>query len=262
MTLPSKAAEIVRIPFHGSEILAVGNDGRPHLFLRPIIESLGIDFSTQVRKLKAKSWACVGTMPTQLPNDTQTREHVVVDVRTFLMLLATIDENRVNEAARPTLVALQNEIADVVEAYFTKGGAINPAATEGQLATIIGQAEGQMQVLQLAQGLVDPTWLEGLARHTIARSQGIEPDIEPSTRPLTVGEYLQDNGVTGAALRSLSPKFGTKLKKLYIAKYKAEPGKSDRFVDGALRPVAVYTEAHRAMFDEVFVALVGKDKAA
>lgn len=65
--------------------------------------------------------------------DGKTRQMVAVDVRTFLMLLATIDARRVSEAARPLLVAYQAEVANVIEACWTKGGVINPRATEDQL---------------------------------------------------------------------------------------------------------------------------------
>lgn len=112
--------------------------------------------------------------------------------------------------------------------------------------------EGQMRVLQLATGLVDPAWLEAKTRHTIARALGEQPEIDPATRPLTVGEYLQDRGLSGAALRSASTKFGRRLKALYRETHGAEPAQVERFVDNALRPVAGYTEADRGLFDTVW----------
>lgn len=261
LTLPP-TAEVVRIPFRDGEVLAVDRDGKPNIFLKPVIDGLGIDYSTQVRKLKAKSWASVGTMPTQLPNDSQTREHVVVDVRTFLMLLATIDEHRVSDEARESLIAYQNEVADVIEAYWTQGGAINPRATEDQLTAIINRAEGQARVLKALGGIVDAAWLEAKGRHVAARALGEEPEISLDSRPLTVGEYLQDKGVTGAALRAMSTGFGKKVKALYIQRYDTEPPMVERFVDGALRDVKGYTEAHRNLFDVVWASYADEGVAA
>lgn len=247
-------SELIRIPFHGTEVLTVEVDGRPHVVLRPAIEALGLDYRTQYRKLQEKSWAVMGMAPTT-GADGKTYQMVTVDVRTFLMLLATIDEHRVKPEVRPLLVAFQAEVADAIEAYWTRGGAINPRATDDQLAAIIGRARAQMEVLRLADGLVSRDWLEAKARHVAARALGEEPEIDLARRPLTVGEYLEERGITGPALRSLSPAFGKTVKRLYRDRYDREPPQVDRFVDGALRKVAAYTEADRELFDAAFVLI-------
>lgn len=247
-------SELIRIPFHGTEVLTVEVDGRPHVVLKPAIEALGLDYRTQHRKLQEKSWAVVGMAPTT-GADGKTYQMVTVDVRTFLMLLATIDEHRVKPEVRPLLVAFQAEVADAIEAYWTRGGAINPRATDDQLAAIIGRARAQMEVLRLADGLVSRDWLEAKARHVAARALGEEPEIDLARRPLTVGEYLEERGITGPALRSLSPAFGKTVKRLYRDRYDREPPQVDRFVDGALRKVAAYTEADRELFDAAFVLI-------
>lgn len=116
--------EIVTIPFHNGEVLAVEADGKPRVILRPALEHLGVDYSTQLAKLRRRSWASVGLCPTQ----DQYRDMVTVDVRTFLMLLATIDESRVAPEVRSLLVAYQNEVADVIDRHFNRdGSAYDPA---------------------------------------------------------------------------------------------------------------------------------------
>lgn len=183
---------------------------------------------------------------------------VTVDVRTFLMLLATIDENRVAPDVRSKLVTYQAEVADAIESYFIRGGAINPRATEEQLVSIANITERRLVMLRAAAGLVDAAWLEAKTRHEIARGLGEEPEVDPAQRPLTTGEFLQDKGVTGKALRSLSPKFGKRVKELYRIEHDgAEPAMTERFVDGALRPVAGYTEQHRRLFEAVWVDMDG-----
>lgn len=247
--------EIVPVPFHGDEVLTVKVGGKPHIVLKPAVERLGLDYSSQLAKLKGKSWACVGQSTMQLPGQGQRRDVATVDVRTFVMLLATIDERRVKAEARPMLVAYQSEVADAIEQYWTQGGAINPRATADQLDAIARRARTQMEVLRLADGLVDPAWLEAKSRHVAARALGEEPELDPAHRPLTVGEYLEGRGVAGAALRKLSPTFGKRLKAAYVSVRGREPGTSERFVDGALRPVAAYTEADRPLFDAVWGSL-------
>jgi hypothetical protein len=253
--------DIVRIPFNGGEVLAVDSNGKPHVLLRPAIERLGIDYSNQLRKLKGKSWASVVTSTMQLPGDNQSREHAVVDVRTFLMLLATIDENRVSKEARPLLVAYQSEVADAIESYWTKGGAINSRATEDQLAAIINRAKGQADVLAALRGIVAPSWLEAKARHVAARALGEEPEVDPMARPLTVGEFLEDKGLTAAERRSVGSKLGGRVKGLFIGEHGRMPEQVDRFIDGALRPVYAYTEADRPLFELAWSALSASTRA-
>ncbi|TVS21251.1 hypothetical protein EKI51_07160 [Corynebacterium sanguinis] len=62
---------------------AVEIDGEPHVVFRPLVEALGLDFASQLTKLKGKSWACVAKIATRLPGDTQRREHIVVNLKTL-----------------------------------------------------------------------------------------------------------------------------------------------------------------------------------
>lgn len=250
-------SEIVRVPFHGDDVLTVDVDGEPNVILKPALESIGLDYWAQIRKLRDRSWATTASKAV-VAGDGKVREMVTCNVQTFLMLLATVEENRVGEDVRPKLVTYQREVAKVIEAYWVKGGAINPRATREQLQDIAATAEAQARVLQALTGIVDPHWLEAKGRHVAARALGEEPEVEHQNRPLTVGEYLQDKGVMGAALRSLSSSFGKKLKALYRERNNGDdPPTVDRFVDGALRKVAGYTESHRPLFDEVWSSPFG-----
>lgn len=246
--------EIATIPFRGNELQSVLVDGEPRIVFRPVVESIGMDYSTQLAKLRNRSWASCRAIPTT-GADGKTYNMITVDMPTFLMWLATVNEARVGAEVRPLLVAYQTESSSVITDYWTKGGAINPRATEDQLAAIISRAEGQARVLALCAGLVDPKWLEAKTRHVVARALGEEPELNPTDRPLTVGEYLADRGVTAEGQRAISSNFGKKLKAAFRREHDREPGVSDRFIDGALRPVAAYTEADRPLFDEVWAVL-------
>ncbi|WP_431892734.1 phage antirepressor N-terminal domain-containing protein [Micromonospora haikouensis] len=243
--------DIVRIPFHGTDLLAVEVDGRPHIVLRAAFEAIGLDADRQIRKVKDQLWATTAVTEV-VAADGKTRDMVTADVRTFLMALATIPASRVAEHARPLLVAYQQEVADVIEAYWTRGGVINPRATGDQLDVIIGHAERQMRVLRLADGLVGKAWLEVKTRHVVARALGEEPEVPAEMRPLTTGEYLEERGVTGSDLRSIGSVFGKRLKAAYVTAHGEEPPVVERFVGGTTRRVAGYTEADRPLFDEVW----------
>jgi len=47
-------SDLIHIPFHGTDVLAVEIDGKPHVVLKPAIEALGLDFKSQHRKIAGK----------------------------------------------------------------------------------------------------------------------------------------------------------------------------------------------------------------
>lgn len=122
---------VVRIPFHGTNLIAVDDHGQPQIVLRPALDSLGLDFSAQLQKLNARSWATVGQRPI-VAADGKLRQMATVDVRTFLMLLATINENNVSPDKRDLLIAYQSEVADVIEKYWRDGLVANPRIMESR----------------------------------------------------------------------------------------------------------------------------------
>ncbi|GIH23022.1 hypothetical protein Aph01nite_13320 [Acrocarpospora phusangensis] len=228
--------------------------------LRRLTVPVGLDPDGQRNLIKRSAWSKGRTdnMYVQLPGDTQVREHFVISHRIVPMWIANIETGRMaNQSTRERIERWQVEFADALYDYVFNGGAINPRATTDQLADIIGRAEAQARVLASLKGVVNSDWLDAKGRHVAALALGMEPDIDPASRPLTVGEYLEGRGITGAQLRSLSPGFGKRVKAAYRARYGAEPGKVDRFVDGALRAVAAYTEAHRPLFDQTWRQLLG-----
>jgi len=247
-------SDLVRIPFRDTEVLAVDVAGKPHVVLRPAIEGLGLDYSAQYRKLQRKSWGTVALVPT-VGADGKAREMAAVDVRTFLMLLATIDEQRVADAARPLLVAYQAEVADVIEAYWTQGGAINPRATEDQLDTLTRTARAQMEIIQLAKGVIDPTYLDAQARTVLARAMGTEAQIEPGDIPVDVTSYLTEKGVTGRLIGKHSGNFGKRLKALYEAEHGETPQKVGRFVNGTFKQVNGYFGRDLPLFERVYAIM-------
>lgn len=122
--------EIVPIPFHGDSVLTVEHDGKPHIILKPAFEAIGLDAARQVAKIQRQPWATTAVTAV-VAADGKVRDMVTADVRTFLMALATIPVARVAAHVRPKLVEYQSEVADAIEAYWTKGSVINPRAVAG-----------------------------------------------------------------------------------------------------------------------------------
>lgn len=109
---------IVHIPFRDREVLAIEQDGKPFIVLKPAFEHIGLDADRQIKKVQQHAWACTSVTAVQVGD--QRRNMITADMRTFLMALATIPVKRVREEVRETLAAYQNDVADVIEAHFTK----------------------------------------------------------------------------------------------------------------------------------------------
>ena len=249
--MDSTALTPVPVPGSARPLMAAEVDGRALAALRPAAESIGLDYSSQLRKLKGKPWAVVVMSPTT-GADGKTYDMAMVDRRTLTMWLATIDANRVSDTARPTLEAFQSEAADALDAYFHDGGAINPSATPAQLDTLVAKATGQMELIRAAEGIIDARFLEAKARIVLARGLGEAPQIEDADRPLYVQDYLQAKGLTADMARQKSSGFGKRVKGRFMELHGEAPAKHFQEVDGRPREVNAYTESDRPVFDHVW----------
>ncbi|WP_064076674.1 phage antirepressor N-terminal domain-containing protein [Prescottella equi] len=220
--------------------------------LRPMVEHFGLDFRTQLRKLKGKSWATVVNMTT-VGADGKTREMVGIDRRTTGMWLATLEENRVADEKRADLRAYQAEAADALDAYFHDGGVINPRATEDQLDRLSRQAQAQASVIQALRGVVDPKHLEAKGRIVLARAMGETPELDPAGIPLYVSDFLKSKGLASDQVAAKASGFGKRLKGLYVAEHGDAPRKAfQELPNGTVREVFAYTQADRGLFEQVW----------
>ena len=246
--------KLVTIPVPGTSnpIMAVQHDGTEWAAVRPICDALGIDSKSQRAKLHGKNWA-TGVIITSVGADGKSREMFMVDRRTLTMWLATIDTNRVSEAARPTLEAYQLEAANALDAYFHKGGAINPRAEEHQLNALMRESQMRMELCQAAKGLIHPDHLEAKARIVLARGLGEVPELDPETRPLYTADFLKSKNLSNKKMKSVAPMFGKRMKALYTLEKGREPQKYDLTLsNGQVRQVNGYTEADRELMQQVW----------
>lgn len=246
--------QLVTIPVPGTNnpIMAVQKDGTEWAAANHVCDALGINWEPQHRKLKDKNWATMIIMTT-VGADGKQREMSMVDRRTLTMWLATIDTNRINENARPTLEAFQLEAANALDSYFHKGGAINPRAEEHQLNALMRQSQMQMELCQAAKGLIHPDHLEAKARIVLARGLGEVPELNPETRPLYTADFLKSKNLSNKKMKSVAPMFGKRMKALYTLEKGREPEKYDLTLpNGQVRQVNGYTEADRPLMQRVW----------
>lgn len=245
---------LATIPVAGTPgILGAEIDGKAMAALKPMCESVGIDYSNQLKKLRSKSWATV-VLSTTVGADGRSREMVMIDRRTIPMWLAGIDENRVKEEIRPILVALQAEAADALDAYFHEGGAINPDATVDQLDVIVTRATAQARLIASFKGIIDDKHLEAKARIVLARGLGETPELDPASIPLYVSDYLKSRGLASDMISAKASGFGKRLKGLYVAEHGEAPGRAyQELPNGTVREVYAYTQADRELFDRIWI---------
>lgn len=267
MSTPSiperQPAEIVRVPFLDSFIETVLIDGEPHVIIRSALESMGMDYSAQLKKLRRKSWATVAVTAT-VADDGRVRDVNAVDLETWSMLLANIDEHRVSEAAKQLVVDYQKKSAKALRDYWTRGGAINPSASPEQITDLRTELDGveravlarhRIEAIGLAKQfhLVNDSYLEGLVRTELARMSGEEPDVDPLDMTITCDEFLAMKGVAAADLASARTRLGKTVAALYRARHGKDPQKIKRPINGVHREVAVYTQRDIDLFDTAWV---------
>lgn len=244
--------QIVSIPFHGQSVQSVAIDGKPVVAFKAMTENLGLDYSRQLKKVKAKSWAELRTVPV-VAVDGKTYDTTCIDLRTLTMWLATIDENRVSEEARPLVIAYQNEVADAIESYWTQGGAINPRATEHQKKALMFELRSQMELAQAAKGLIHDDFLEAKARIILARGMGEAPELDPATKPLYVQSFLKEKGLSKKQLSAKAPGFGKRLKNQWMKSHGTAPQKAPiELQNGRIIDVYGYTEADRPLMESIW----------
>ena len=245
--------ELTQIPFHDTTIYTTA-DGT-HVALRPVCDSLGLDFSGQLQRLQRQSWAVVGMTPTT-GSDGKTYEMTFIDRRTFTMWLATIDTGRVkNERTRELVRIYQCEAADALDKYFNEGVAINPRTVQsaGAEDPALTRARGLADLIGKFRGIIADDYLDAKAKIVLARAMGDTPEIEASARPLYVQDYMREQGVSSDNIKSYAPTFGKYVKKAYKAERGVKPGKRfDETPSGQVREICAYTEADRPIFDRAW----------
>lgn len=159
-------SDLVRIPVtDAADLMGLHDDGKNWASLRYMCDSLGINYTTQLDKLRRRSWATISLRGT-VAADGKVRDMAMIDSQTIPMWLATIDENRVAPEARPRLIAYQREAAAALDAYFNKRAVAIPALNQ---LDVLRAAIDQIEAAQR-----DASEARAIAAKTEARLDAIE----------------------------------------------------------------------------------------
>jgi anti-repressor protein len=112
--------DIAQIPFAGKTILAQKNGKDYYVIFKRLCENMGIQYQAQYKRLKRQPWAVV-SMTDTTGSDGKNYKMVVVNRKTMIMWLATIDSSRLGDpTVRDAVIRYQKQVADVLDAYFGK----------------------------------------------------------------------------------------------------------------------------------------------
>ncbi|SFG08763.1 P22_AR N-terminal domain-containing protein [Novosphingobium sp. CF614] len=126
------------IPFHGTDLTAVEINGELHVALKPVCEAIGIDWSSQRKRIMRDAIlsTCVVITTMQVPGEIQNREVMTLPISHLNGFLFGITASRTKPEVMESLIVYQRECYRVLHDYWIKGAAINPRfATPAMLPT-------------------------------------------------------------------------------------------------------------------------------
>ena len=133
-------SEIVKVPFHGNEILAVEKNGKKYVAMKPIVEAMGLDWSQQVKNIKTDTVlnSVMGLEPIT-GSDGKRYEMVCLPLEYLNGWLFKVPANRYSGKRREAIELYQRECYHALYDYWHNGGAVNPRLDEAQAARVIGK---------------------------------------------------------------------------------------------------------------------------
>lgn len=112
------------VPFYSAELYLVEHNGQPYTPMRPIVENMGLDWKSQLVKIKQRFNSVVGEITTT-GKDGKQYKMLGLPLKKLFGWLMTISPNKVKPEIRETVIKYQNECDDVLWDYWTKGQAID-----------------------------------------------------------------------------------------------------------------------------------------
>ena len=136
--------EVGTVEVAGRSIYTVLDEqGEPRVVVKYSVESMGVDYSAVLKRLRRSSWSTMA-MTATVAEDGKTRKMATLSIDAWIMLLATIDETRVAEHLRPMVIEFQKESAKALRDYWGKGVAINHRISDEQLIAELEKVRGDL----------------------------------------------------------------------------------------------------------------------
>ena len=105
------------IQFHGVELRATFREGMPFAEFRRLCECLGVDYSSQLKKVSEAHWACMANIATH-DSSGRMQNMACMSADTIPMWLATINPKKVSPEIRARLRVFQEEAKEALYRHF------------------------------------------------------------------------------------------------------------------------------------------------
>lgn len=123
-----EAVNTTSVQFHGQPIITAMAAGVAYVAMKPIVENLGMSWSTQTRKLLSQNDK-YGYAHMNIPSKGGIQQMLCIPLRKLNGWLFSINPAKVRADIRDKLIAYQEECFTVLHDYWTKGAAIRKPET-------------------------------------------------------------------------------------------------------------------------------------
>lgn len=147
-----EAVNTTYVPFNGQQILTAMAAGVAYVAMKPIVENLGMSWSTQVRKLSAAAnkFNCVHM--NMVASDNKLRDVLCLPLKKLNGWLFSINPEKVRADIRDKLIQYQEECFTVLHDYWNKGEATNPRKETTAPGKITKEQQTTIKELVMSRG--------------------------------------------------------------------------------------------------------------
>jgi hypothetical protein len=113
-------ARLMAVPFHGDNLVLVGQDNEPYVAMKPLVENMGLAWQPQHVKL-AERFGAVITIMVTTGGDGKQYEMTCLPLRKLPAWLYSVTPNKVAPKLREKIIRYQDECDEVLWQYWTGG---------------------------------------------------------------------------------------------------------------------------------------------
>lgn len=192
----SPSREIVKVPFRGGHLLATQDNAGIWVSIKRMCEDIGLDYWTQLRKLKEATWATIVMMPT-VAEDGKHRDMAMLNAKCVAKWMSELNPKKVDPALRPAIEEYQAKARDVLAAYFTPQAATAAGIDVEAIGLALVETSRQMKVMaakvEQVPALIESK-VDAEAAKLSARLNVIESDmgLRPRQQSLTLDPMTYD----------------------------------------------------------------------
>ncbi len=183
-------AQLIPVPFYEDTLVLTNKDNEPYVVMKPIVESMGLDWHSQRQKLGDK-FRSSEVIITSVAEDGKNRDMICLPLRKLHAWLYSVNPNKVAPELRDKIIRYQNECDDALYDYWSKGSAQRPGAMNVNERLRVQQARIQLfDQLEVAtnplkrqaihEHLQELSHLLGYATPDITAIGSTEPEEHPS----------------------------------------------------------------------------------